>query len=250
MSGTDVVRPHGQTKPVDDVPGYGPCRLLDYELEMGFFVGAGNPLGTPIPIDRAANHVFGMVLVNDWSARDIQTWEYVPLGPFLGKNFATTISPWVVTMEALEPFRCERPAQDPAPLPYLQSPAGYAYDIHLEVTLSPPDGEPMVMTRSNFRYMYWDILQQLAHHTVNGCNARTGDLMASGTISGPAEQSFGSLLERSWRGTRPIEFPDGQTRTFIEDEDEVIMTGWAQGDGFRVGFGEARGKVLPARVTP
>jgi fumarylacetoacetase len=250
VSGTDLVRPHGQMKPTDHIPAYGPCRLLDYELEMGFFVGAGNRLGTPIPVDRAAEHIFGMVLVNDWSARDIQTWEYVPLGPFLGKNFATTISPWIVTMEALEPFRCERPRQDPQPLPYLRSPERYAYNIELEVTLKPQTGASLVVTRSNFRYLYWDILQQLAHHTVNGCNARTGDLMASGTISGPIEESFGSLLERSWRGTKPIEFPDGTTRTFIEDGDEIIMTGWAPGEGFRVGFGEARGRVLPAQAAP
>ncbi len=246
VSGTDVVRPSGQTKPKDGSPEHGPCRLLDYELEMGFFVGTGNPLGRPIPVESAIDHIFGMVLVNDWSARDIQTWEYVPLGPFLGKNFATTISPWVVTMDALEPFRCERPRQQPEPLAYLRSPDRYAYDIHLEVSVRLAGGDSMVVTRSNFRYMYWDMLQQLAHHTVNGCNARTGDLMASGTISGPTEDSYGSLLERSWRGTRPIEFPGGQSRTFIEDGDTVVMTGWAEGDGFRIGFGEARGTVLPA----
>ncbi|NNE36142.1 MAG: fumarylacetoacetase, partial [Rhodothermales bacterium] len=246
VSGTDVVRPSGQLKPDDGPPIYGASRLLDYELEMGFFVGTGNPLGTQIPISHAADHIFGMVIVNDWSARDIQKWEYVPLGPFLGKSFGTTISPWVVTLEALEPFRREGPVQDPKPLPYLVSPGRYAYDVELEVTLQTDEGQSMVVTRSNSRHLYWDVVQQLAHHTVNGCNTRPGDLMGSGTISGSTEESFGSLLERTWRGSKPLTFPDGQTRTFIQDGDAVVMTGWAQGDGYRVGFGKAEGKVLPA----
>ncbi|NNE46879.1 MAG: fumarylacetoacetase [Rhodothermales bacterium] len=246
VSGTDIVRPRGQLKPDDGPPTYGPSRLLDYELEMGFFVGTGNPLGTQIPVARASDHIFGMVIINDWSARDIQKWEYVPLGPFLGKSFGTTISPWVVTLEALEPFRREGPVQDPVPLPYLQSPGRYAYDVDLEVTLQAADGQSMVVTRSNSRYLYWDIVQQLAHHTVNGCNTRPGDLMGSGTISGPTEESFGSLLERTWRGSKPLTLSDGQTRTFIQDGDSVIMTGWARGEGYRIGFGKAEGKVLPA----
>ncbi len=249
VSGTDVVRPCGQLKPDDGPPVYGPSRMMDYELEMGFFVGTGNTLGRPIPIGEAHDHIFGMVIVNDWSARDIQKWEYVPLGPFLGKSFATTISPWIVTMEALEPFRCDGPVQNPEPLPYLRTPDRYAYDIHLEVSMRVGKSEPHVVTRSNFRLLYWNALQQLAHHTVNGCNTRPGDLMASGTISGSSPESFGSLLERAWGGKKPISFPGGETRTSIQDGDTVSMTGWAQGDGYRVGFGEAVGRVLPARPS-
>ena len=247
ISGQDVRRPCGQTKPDDGPPQYGPSRLLDFELEMGFFVGPGNPLGEPIPIAQAYDHIFGLVLVNDWSARDIQKWEYVPLGPFLGKSFATTISPWVVTMEALEPFRCAGPAQDPTPLPYLQSPGDYAYDIHLEVGLQTAQMDaPHVICRSNYRHLYWNACQQLAHHTTGGCNAQPGDLMASGTISGPTPDSYGSLLELTWRGANKIELPGGQVRTFIQDTDRLVMTGWAQGDGYRIGFGEAAATVLPA----
>jgi len=249
VSGTPIRRPCGQLKPGDDPPVFGPTRLLDYELEMGFFTGPGNPLGERIEVGRADRHVFGMVLVNDWSARDIQKWEYVPLGPFLGKSFATTVSPWVVTMAALEPFRCPGPEQVPDPLPYLANPHNPAFDVQLEVTMwfAGLDA-PHVVTRSNFRYLYWSIYQQLAHHTVNGCNVRPGDLMASGTISGPSEESFGSLLERTWRGTRPIAFGHGASRTFIEDHDTVTLRAWAQGPGFRIGFGEASGQVLPAIV--
>ena len=249
VSGTDIHRPRGQTKPADaDQPTYGPSRLMDFELEMGFFVGPGNDLGRPIPIDRAAEHIFGMVLVNDWSARDIQAWEYVPLGPFLAKNFATSISPWVVTLDALEDFRCGGPVQeDPEPLPYLQNPGDCAYDIQLEVLLQ---GEamavPATIATSNFRYMYWSICQQLAHHTVNGCNTRPGDLMGSGTISGPAKEERGSMMELSWRGTEPLELPNGETRTFLADNDTVIMRGHCEVEGARVGFGEVRGTLLPA----
>lgn len=248
LSGQDVRRPCGQQKPEDDAPPvYGPTQLLDFELEMGFFVGSGNELGRPIPIDEAEDHIFGMVLVNDWSARDIQGWEYVPLGPFLGKSFATTISPWIVPLTALEPFRAPAPSQDPAPLDYLQTDGDAAYDIELEVDLQTPSmSAPHTVCQTNFQHMYWTIHQQLAHHTVNGCNARPGDLMASGTISGPTEDSYGSMLELSWRGENPISLPDGETRTFLEDGDHVIMRGYAQGDGYRVGFGSAEGTILPA----
>lgn len=249
VSGRDVRRPCGQVKPDDDAPPvYAPSRLLDFELEVGFFVGPGNELGEPIPVERAVAHIFGLVLVNDWSARDIQKWEYVPLGPFLGKSFATTISPWVVTLDALAPFRCAGPTQDPAPLPYLRTESDQAFDLHLEVGLQTEQLDaPHVICRSNFRYLYWNMAQQLAHHTVNGCNTRPGDLMASGTISGPDETSYGSLLELTWRGSRPLRLPSGEERTFLRDGDRVVMTGWAQGDGYRIGFGEASARVLPAQ---
>jgi fumarylacetoacetase len=247
--GTDLRRPCGQIKP-DDAPAplFGPSRAVDFELEMGYFVGVGNELGEPIPVERAADHLFGMVLVNDWSARDIQKWEYVPLGPFLAKNFGTSISPWVVTLDALEPFRCAGPPQDPPPLAYLQSGGRRAYDIHLEVSLkSARMSEPAVVCRSNFRHLYWDVRQQTAHHTVGGCNLRTGDLLASGTISGPGPDARGCLLERTAGGKNPLSLPDGTTRRFLEDGDRVTLTGWCQGDGFRVGFGEVTGRLLPAR---
>ncbi|HSN56479.1 MAG TPA: fumarylacetoacetase, partial [Candidatus Sulfomarinibacteraceae bacterium] len=249
VSGTDVRRPRGQFKPADaDRPVYGPSRLMDFELEMGFFVGPGNALGEPIPIADAPEHIFGMVLVNDWSARDIQAWEYVPLGPFLGKSFATSISPWVVTMDALEPFRCAGPAQtDPEPLPYLRTSGDQAYDIRLEVLLQGADmAEPATIATSNFRYLYWNVCQQLAHHTVNGCNARPGDLYASGTISGPAKNERGSMLELSWRGSEPITLPNGGQRRFLADGDTVILRGRCEAGGVRVGFGEVRGTLLPA----
>jgi len=250
VSGTDVRRPMGQTKDADaDRPTYGPSRLMDFELEMGFFVGPGNALGEPVPIADAMEHIFGMVLVNDWSARDIQKWEYVPLGPFLGKNFGTSISPWVVTMDALGPFRCAGPAQsDPDPLEYLRNPGDCAYDIRLEVTLqSEKMTEPATLATSNFKYMYWSICQQLAHHTVNGCNSQPGDLYGSGTISGPEKHERGSMLELSWRGTETIELPNGEERKFLADGDTVTMTGWCERDGVKVGFGEVTGKLLPAR---
>ena len=240
VSGTDVRRPMGQTKPPDaDRPSYGASRLMDFELEMGFFVGPGNSLGEPIPITRAADHIFGMVLVNDWSARDIQAWEYVPLGPFLSKNFGTSISPWVVTMDALEPFRCPGPQQnEPEPLDYLKTPDDRAYDIHLEVSLqSGQMDRPASLATSNLRYMYWNICQQLAHHTVNGCNANPGDLYGSGTISGPEKQERGSMMELSWRGAEPITLPTGEERKFLADGDTVVMTGWCEADGIKVGFG-------------
>lgn len=249
ISGTDIVRPKGQTKADDaPLPSFGPSRLLDFELETGFLIGTGNKLGDPIHVDAAADHIFGMVLVNDWSARDIQKWEYVPLGPFLAKNFATSISPWVVTLEALEPFRTNRNVQEPEPLPYLQSKLNNAYDINLEVGLKTDKmKEPYIISRSNFKNLYWDMCQQLAHHTVTGCNMRTGDLLASGTISGADEDSYGSLLELTWRGEKPIKLPGGDERKFLADGDELIITGWCQGDGFRVGFGEVSGKILPSK---
>lgn len=249
VSGTDIHRPHGQTK-ADDAPAprFGPSFSMDFELEMGFFVGPGSDLGQPIRVIDAAAHIFGMVLVNDWSARDIQKWEYQPLGPFLAKNLATSISPWVVTMDALEPFRCPGPVQDPAPLPYLRSQGERAYDIHLEVSIqSAAMQSPQVITRSNFRYLYWNMCQQLAHHTITGCNMRPGDLLASGTISGPQPEMYGSLLELTWRGENPVTLSDGTTRKFLQDGDRVTMTGWCQGEGFRVGFGEVTGCLLPAK---
>jgi len=249
ISGTDVRRPKGQTKPADtDQPTFGPSRLMDFELEMGFFVGPGNTLGENIPIVSAPGHIFGMVLVNDWSARDIQAWEYVPLGPFLSKNFATSISPWVVTMDALEPFRCAGPEQtDPKPFPYLMCPDDRAYDIQLEVLLrSRKMDSPERIASSNLRYMYWNVCQQLAHHTINGCNAQPGDLYGSGTISGPEKHERGSMMELSWRGAETIHLPNGEERKFLADGDTVIMTGCCEKDGVRVGFGDVRGTLLPA----
>ncbi len=248
VSGVGVCRPSGQTKADDaDAPGFGPSRLLDFELEMGFFIGPGSELGRPIPVSEAESHIFGLSLVNDWSARDIQKWEYVPLGPFLAKNFATSISPWIVTMDALEPFRCPGPVQDPVPLPYLRHDVPSTFDIELEVAIEPEGGEPHRVCRSNFKHLYWSMAQQLAHHTITGCNTRTGDLLASGTISGPTPDSYGSMLEIAWRGTKPVSMPDGTERKFILDGDSVVMTGSCRGDGYRVGFGEVRSKVLPAR---
>ncbi|HXK58546.1 MAG TPA: fumarylacetoacetase [Acidobacteriota bacterium] len=248
VSGTEIRRPCGQTKP-DDVsrPIFGPSRILDFELEVGFFISRGNPRGRPISVKEAPSHIFGMVLVNDWSARDIQRWEYQPLGPFLGKNFATSISPWVVTLEALEPFRTAGPGQDPPPLPYLESGGNRSYDIRLEVWLQGQAmPQPHCITRTNYRYLYWDMFQQVAHHTINGCNLRRGDLIASGTISGPDSSSYGSLLELAWGGTKPVKFPNGETRVALLDGDRLTLTGWAQGDGYRVGFGEVSGVILPA----
>ncbi len=249
VSGTDIRRPCGQYKlPDESAPRFGATRELDIELELGVLVGAGNALGEPIPVARAAEHVFGLVLLNDWSARDIQQWEYQPLGPFLGKNFATTISPWVVTLDALEPFRCPLPAQDPSPLDYLREPGRSGYDITLEVELAPASGGPgAIITRTNARELYWSLAQLVAHHTVNGCNLRPGDLLGTGTISGAAPGTYGSLLELAQRGKTPVALPDGSQRTFLQDGDVVSLRGWCQGAGYRVGFGECRGTILPAR---
>ncbi|XP_028986146.1 fumarylacetoacetase isoform X3 [Betta splendens] len=248
VSGTPIRRPSGQMRPDPKKPSvFGPSKQLDIELEMAFFVGGGNMFGEPIPINKAHEYIFGMVLMNDWSARDIQAWEYVPLGPFLGKNFGTTISPWVVPMEALLPFVESNPIQDPEPLPYLQHHDPYTFNINLFVSLKGQGKtEESIICKSNFKYMYWTMKQQLAHHTVNGCNIRPGDLLASGTISGPDPVSFGSMLELSWRGTKSIDLGEGISRTFLEDGDEVTITGFCQGDGFKVGFGSCVGTILPA----
>ncbi len=248
VSGTDVQRPHGQTKPPDaDAPIFGPSRSFDYELEMAFLIGPGNGLGEPVPIERADEHIFGMVLMNDWSARDVQAWEYQPLGPFLAKNFCTSISPWVVTLDALAPFRKPLPPQEPEPLPYLRAPNDSTFDIQLEAQLQTATMvAPHVITRTNFQNLYWSIAQQLAHHTVGGCNLQPGDLLASGTISGPSEESRGCMLELTWRGANPLTLPNGETRKWLEDGDALTIRGWAEGDGYRVGFGEVSGRVLPA----
>src|SRR6266851_5834495 len=247
ISGTEVRRPNGQTKPPDAAaPVFGTSKSFDYELEMAFLVGPGNSLGEPVSIDRAIDHIFGFVLMNDWSARDIQAWEYQPLGPFLAKNFCTSISPWVVTMEALEPFRKPLLPQDPEPLPYLHLTHDFTYDIHLEARLQTAKlNVPHIITRTNFQSLYWSISQQLAHHAVSGCNLQPGDLLASGTISGAAEESRGCMLELTWRGANPLKLPNGETRKWLENGDELTITGWCEGDGYRVGFGEVAGRVLP-----
>jgi fumarylacetoacetase len=249
VSDTPIHRPSGQRLDKNsESPVFDPTIALDFELETGFFIGPGNQMGNPVSLDKAGEHIFGMVLVNDWSARDIQKWEYQPLGPFLGKSFATSISPWIVTMEALQPFVCPGPAQDPKPLSYLQNGGKRSFNINLEVRLKTEVmKEPQRICQSNFKYLYWDMYQQLTHHTVNGCNLRTGDLLASGTISGPTPESFGSLLETTWQGTRPIQLPAGEERRYLEDGDTVSMIGWCQGDDYRVGFGEVTGTIFPAK---
>lgn len=248
VSGTPIRRPNGQTRPDDSKPPvFGPCRLMDFELEMAFFVGPASSLGDPIPVQTAEDHIFGMVLMNDWSARDIQKWEYVPLGPFTAKNLGTTISPWVVTLEALEAFRCPNTPQDPAPMPYLLHKDNFNFDINLEVTIKPKDSDDStVVSKSNFKHMYWTMKQQLAHHSVTGCNMQPGDLLGSGTISGPTECSYGSMLELCWKGTKPVPLKNGETRTFLKDGDEVVIKGYCQGNGKRIGFGECKGVLLPA----
>ncbi|HEX4005993.1 MAG TPA: fumarylacetoacetase [Acidobacteriaceae bacterium] len=259
VSGAEIRRPWGQTKaPNAPEPSFGPSRMLDYELEMGFFVGVENELGTTVPIGQAEEHIFGLCLVNDWSARDIQSWEYQPLGPFLGKSFGTTISPWVVTLDALEPYRvpvAPRPEGDPPPLPYLYSERDQqrgAFDIHLEVSLltakmRAAGDKPFRISRGNLRDLYWTPAQMLTHHASNGCNLRPGDLLATGTVSGPTPDSVGSLLERTKRGAEPLQLPNGEQRKFLEDGDEVILRGWCEREGYpRIGFGECRGVILPA----
>ncbi|MFN8276976.1 MAG: fumarylacetoacetase [Chitinophagales bacterium] len=248
VSGTPVVRPKGQTKADDQpAPTFGPSRLLDFELEMAFVVGKETNMGDSISTADAEDYIFGMLLFNDWSARDIQKWEYVPLGPFLAKNFASTVSPWIVTMEALAPFRTATPMQEPAVLPYLKFEGEKNFDIHLEVEIVAASGARKVVSESNFKYMYWNMAQQLAHHTVNGCNVEVGDLYASGTISGPTPDSYGSMLEISWQGKKPVVMPDGSERRFLQDGDTVVMRGYGLKDGIRIGFGECSGQILPAK---
>lgn len=247
VSGEPVIRPKGQTLPKDaSSPVFGPSQRLDFELEMGFVCGKNTKMGEAVSTNEAEEYIFGLVLFNDWSARDIQKWEYVPLGPFLAKNFASSISPWIVTLEALEPFRVSGPTQEPKVLPYLEYDGAKNYDIHLEVGICPENSEETVICHSNFKYMYWNMAQQLAHHTVNGCNIHVGDMMASGTISGKSETSYGSMLELAWMGTKPLRMKDGSERKFINDGDTVIMRGYAQKDDIRVGFGEVSSKILPA----
>ena len=248
VSGTDLVRPSGQIKlPNEERPVFSACRKLDFELETGFIVGKATALGEPIAIEEAENHIFGMVLLNDWSARDIQQWEYVPLGPFNAKTFGTSISPWVVTLEALAPFRCASPVQEPQPLPYLRENTANNYDINLQVAIAA-NGSETVISNTNFKHMYWSMMQQLTHHTLAGCNERVGDLMGSGTISGQEKDSRGSLLELTWNTTEPLTLVNGEQRGFLEDGDTLIMRGHCQKDGLRIGFGEVRGTVLPAKT--
>lgn len=246
-SGVAVRRPLGQTLPNGETnPVFGASKLVDFELETAFITADANKMGEYIPVEETENHIFGMVLFNDWSARDIQKWEYVPLGPFLAKNFASSISPWIVTIDALEPFRCESPKQEPTPLPYLQQTGNHAFDINLEVLIQPENGEETSVSKSNFKYMYWTMSQQLAHHTINGCQVNAGDMMGSGTISGPTPDSYGSMLELTWGGKNPITLKDGTQRKFIADNDTVIMRGFCQNNDLRIGFGEVSSKLLPA----
>ena len=248
VSGVDIQRPVGQIKPpTAEVPFFSPSLQLDFELEMAFVVNKHTELGQHIPVEQAEDAIFGMMIFNDWSARDIQSWEYVPLGPFLGKNFGSSLSPWIVTLEALEPFRTESPVQEPKVLDYLQFEGNKNYDINLEVYLKPENGEDNLISQSNYKFMYWNMCQQLAHHTVNGCNIEVGDVYASGTISGEEPKSYGSMLELTWRGQNPIKLSNGEERKFIEDHDTITMKGWAEKDGIRVGFGEVSAKILPAR---
>lgn len=248
VSGTKVKRPRGQLKPPNvDMPSFGPCKRLDFELEMGVVIGQPSPMGGMLTEQQAEEMIFGFVLLNDWSARDIQQWEYVPLGPFLAKAFATSISPWVVTREALEPFRLKGPEQEPVPLDYLRQEKPQNYDVELDVSLrTAAANAPASISRTNFKYMYWSSVQQLMHHASSGCAMNVGDLLGSGTISGPEKNQRGSLLEISWNGTEPVELPGGAKRSFLEDGDSLVMRGWCQGNGYRVGFGEVEGTILAA----
>jgi fumarylacetoacetase len=246
-SGIPVFRPSGQTLGNgEDAPVFGPSRLVDFELETAFITTDANVMGENIPIKEAEEYIFGMVLLNDWSARDIQKWEYVPLGPFLSKNFATSISPWVVTMDALEPFRVESPKQNPTPLPYLQQKGNHAFDINLEAIIKTDNNIETVISKSNFKYLYWTMSQQLTHHASNGCRINSGDMMGSGTISGPTKDSFGSMLELTWGGKNPLKLNDGSERKFINDGDTVTIKGYCQNEQIRIGFGEVSSKLLPA----
>lgn len=248
VSGTPIRRPNGQTRPDESKPpSVTPCRLFDFELEMAFFVGSASKMGEPVSMENAEEHIFGMVLMNDWSARDIQKWEYVPLGPFTAKNMGTSVSPWVVTMDALRPFICANMVQDPAPLPYLHHKDDYNFDIKLDVSLNAEGlSKPARISQSNFKFMYWTMKQQLVHHTLTGCPVNPGDLMGSGTISGTTPEAYGSMLELCWKGTKTVELGGGVTRKFLQDNDEVIFHGFCEGNGHRVGFGTCTGKVLPA----
>jgi fumarylacetoacetase len=246
VSGTPIKRPKGQIKIGEEPPAFASTRKLDFELEVAFITCSETKLGSHITTQQAEDHIFGFVLFNDWSARDIQQWEYVPLGPFLGKNFGSSVSPWIVTMDALEPFRVKGPEQFPHVLPYLFAEGNKNFDIRLDVLIQSDKSEPTTVSRSNFKYMYWNVNQQLAHQTVNGCNIQVGDMYASGTISGPSPGSYGSMLELSWNGQKPLTMPDETERTFLEDGDTVIMRGFAEKDGVRIGFGECKGKILPA----
>ncbi len=248
VSGTPLYRPKGQQKPKDDEPPvFGPCKLLDFELEMAFITYEGKAIGDSISTDEADDHIFGMCLFNDWSARDIQKWEYVPLGPFLAKNFGSSVSPWIVTLDALEPYRTEGSIQDPKVFDYLKCDGDKNIDIKLQVAIQPENTEETIVSNSNYKFMYWNMNQQLAHHTINGCNIKAGDMMASGTISGNDESAYGSMLEISWKGTKSVAMADGTERKFIADNDTVIMRGHAEKDGIRVGFGEVSTKVLPTK---
>ncbi len=248
-SGIPIHRPMGQTLPDGEItPVFGPTRMIDFELEMAFITTDANIMGENIPVHEAEDYIFGMVLMNDWSARDIQKWEYIPLGPFLAKNFATSISPWIVTLDALEPFRVKGPKQDPSPLPYLQQKGKHTFDIDLQVIITPEKGRPTVLTNSNFKYMYWSMSQQLAHHTSNGCRINSGDMLGSGTISGPVENSFGSMVEITQGGKKPIILKDGSERKFINDYDTITMKGFCENSDMRIGFGEVSCKLLPTFV--
>jgi len=248
VSGTPLHRPKGQMKPADaEVPNFGPCKLLDFELETAFIIGKSTQLGESISTEKADDYIFGMTLFNDWSARDIQTWEYIPLGPFLSKNFASTISAWIVTLDALEPFRTEGYVQEPKVFPYLEYAGNKNIDIKLQVAIQPENSSETVICNSNYKYMYWTMEQQLAHHTVNGCNVNVGDMMGSGTISGPQPHEYGSMMELSWKGTKPLTLNDGTERKFINDNDTVILRGYCQNEHVRIGFGECKAKLLPAK---
>jgi fumarylacetoacetase len=248
LYGQDIHRPKGQIKPNDNEdPIFAPSRQVDFELEMGFITFDGKPLGDSISTAEADDYIFGLCLFNDWSARDIQKWEYVPLGPFLAKNFASSMSAWIVTLDALQPYAVETPNQEPKVLSYLEFEGKKSYDINLQVAILPENTDETVISNSNFKYMYWNMAQQLAHHTVNGCNIRTGDLMGSGTISGPTEDSYGSMLELCWKGTKPLKMNDGTERRFILDGDTVIMRGHCEANGIRIGFGEVKAKLLAAK---
>ena len=248
LSGTNIYRPKGQQLPKDsDSPSFGPSKLLDFELEMAFITGQGKNLGETISTQEADDYIFGMCIFNDWSARDIQKWEYVPLGPFLGKSFASSISPWIVTLDALEPFRVAGEIQKPKVLPYLKFEGNKNIDINLEVLLGSYNFNPHLISKSNYKYMYWNMTQQLAHHTINGCNINAGDMMASGTISGNTPEAYGSMLELSWKGSKPIPMPDGSERKFLNDNDTLIMRAYCQSKKYRIGFGEVKTKILPAK---